>query len=544
MTGEPKGEPKMLLSEIPSNELKGKKVLLRTNFDLPLDATKSILDPAKIKDYSRIKDCLPTLEYLLQRGAKVIMLAGWMGRPDGEDAELSMAPAALRLQQLLEEDKALKHPVLLAPNCLDGSKPRSVYKNQAEVINAANAIAEGQVLVLENVRFDAEANANDAKFAEFIASLAGPNALYVNEAEAQNHRPEATVATVPIIVAQNGGNAVLGFNYAEVAKYLGGLSQKLSDPARGKFSFFLTGKKIETTPGITSKITVAFALLEKMKKADVLVVQGAVAYTFLVAQEFIESIRANSQAAETIIANYNAKIKQETKAIKNDGAPNASERAADAQKKLETEKSNELKNLFGITDEKIKALVGGSYIDWKQTGEQTYFAAKVFFKAEEKQVETIVALDHAITDKFPDKSGMLPTEAQIKLFGNPTGIPQGWLGVAPGPKTAKLIADKTQDSELLIMAGPLCIEEPRVEQLSQANKIVFEGIRIAKEKGGITVGAGGDTAAAIRQNKGENAFTLISNAGGATLELIEKGTSVGLDAVQKASEIWKQKNAQ
>ncbi len=242
-------------------------------------------------------------------------------------------------------------------------------------------------------------------------------------------------------------------------------------------------------------------------------------------------------------AYYNAKIKQETKAIKNDGAPNASERAADAQKKLDAEKSGELKKLFGITDEKIKALVGGSYIDWKQTGEQTYFAAKVFFKAQEREVETIIALDNAITDKFPDKSGMLPIEAQIKIFENPTGIPQGWLGVAPGPKTAKLIAEKVKDSQLLIMAGPLCIEEPRVEQLSQANRIVFEGIRIAKEKGGITVGAGGDTAAAIRQNKGENSFTLISNAGGATLELIEKGTSVGLDAVQKASEIWKQKHA-
>ena len=82
--------------------LKGKKVFLRCSFDVPLDSGKELLDPKRVRDDSRIKDALPTISYLIQNNAKIILGAGWLGRPKGEDPELSMAPVALRLQELLK----------------------------------------------------------------------------------------------------------------------------------------------------------------------------------------------------------------------------------------------------------------------------------------------------------------------------------------------------------------------------------------------------------------------------------------------------------
>ena len=224
-------------------DVKNKTVFVRASFDVPLDSSKILLDPKRVRDDSRIKDAVPTLTYLIKNNAKIILEPGWLGRPKGEDAELSMAPVALRLQEILKEEKLLKHPVLLTPNCLDGSRPRSVYKNKEEAIKDISRVKEGQIILLENVRFDAEANANDQKFAEFIASLAGKNAVYVNEAEAQNHRPEATITSVPKCICKNGGKAVFGFKLAEVINYLGDISKHLEKKERGTFIFFLCGKK-------------------------------------------------------------------------------------------------------------------------------------------------------------------------------------------------------------------------------------------------------------------------------------------------------------
>src|SRR3989338_5321342 len=216
-----------------------------------------------------------------------------------------MAPVALRLQELLREQDLLKHNVLLTPNCLDGSKPRSVYKNKDEVAMDVSKLKDGQIIVLENVRYDPEANANDLEFAKFIASLAGKNAVYVNEAEAQNHRPEATITSVPHYIAQQGGKAVFGLKVADVIKYLGGISKLLEKKGRGPFIFFLSGKKIETQVGITSKISVTHSLLDKMQKGDFLVVQGAVTYTFLIAKEYLDVIDRKMDSIEKTIDTYN-----------------------------------------------------------------------------------------------------------------------------------------------------------------------------------------------------------------------------------------------
>ena len=135
-------------------DVKNKVVFVRASFDVPLDSTKDLLDPKRIRDDSRIKDVMPTLSYLINQKCKIILAGGWLGRPKGEDPDLSMAPVALRLQELLKAEGSLRHPVLLTPNSLDGSKPRSVYKNKDEVKRDVSKLKESQVILLENVRYD------------------------------------------------------------------------------------------------------------------------------------------------------------------------------------------------------------------------------------------------------------------------------------------------------------------------------------------------------------------------------------------------------
>ncbi len=509
-------------------DVKGKKVFLRCSFDVPIDSTKGLLDPKRVRDDSRIKDAIPTLSYLIKNNAKIILEGGWLGRPKGEDPELGMAPVALRLQELLKEEKLLKHNVLLTPNSLNGSKPRSVYKNKNEVEKDVAGLKEGQVIILENVRYDTEANADNQEFAKFMASLAGKNSVYVNEAEAQNHRPEATITSVPLYIAKNGGKAVFGFKYEQVIKYIGNISKLLGQKNRGPFIFFLSGKKIETQIGITSKISVTNSLLDKMKKGDILFVQGAVTYTFLLAEEYLDVIEKNIKEIQKVIDNYNKKIKRETSKIKD------SQAALDRQELLQKEKSEKIKEIIGMTDNEIKYLIGNSFVEWKEIGEQIIFAAQVYFKAMARGVVLITNTDHIITNQYPDKYGSLPKEAELKLFNSANGIPEGWLGIAPGPKSMEVICKNVKSAYLLILAGPICIEDSRLEDFSGTNKKLIQATREAKNNGAVTIGAGGDTAAMIKACDGEGAFTIISNAGGATLELIEKdGKSPGITAVEE-----------
>ena len=509
-------------------DVKNKTVFVRASYDVPLDSTKSLMDPKRVRDDSRIKDSIPTLSYLIKNNAKIILEPGWLGRPKGEDQDLSMAPVALRLQELLKEEGILKHPVLFTPNCLNGSKPRSVYRNKDEVVKDVSKLKEGQVILLENVRYDLEANANDENFAKFMASLAGKNAVYVNEAEAQNHRPEATITSVPNYIAQQGGKAVFGIKLADVIKYLGGISKLLEKKERGPFIFFLSGKKIETQIGITSKISVTNALLNKMKEGDVIIVQGAVTYTFLIAQEYLDVIGEKNDELKNIIDEYNKKINNQTKSEKD------ASKAAQIQESIQKEKSDKIKEIIGLTDSEIKYLIGNSFVEWKEIGDQVVLAAKVYMKAKSEKVVVLTNIDHAITNKFPDKFGNLPKDAELKMFESAVGIPEGWLGVAPGAKSVDIICKNVKSAYMLIMAGPLSIEEPRVEKFSKANKKLFDAIRQAKNKGAVTIAAGGDTAAVVKAYNGEDAITVVSNAGGATLELIEKsGKLPGTEAVEK-----------
>ena len=491
------------LPSIEDVELTNKTVLLRTGYDVPLDSDKDILDPKRVKDDSRIQETIPTLVHILKQNTKVILAAGWVGRPKGEDPELTMAPVALRLQEILKEKGLLKHPVLMAPNCLDGSDPRSVWNNKEEVKKIVSELKDGQVVVLENVRYDPEANDDDQKFAKFIASLAGENAVYVNEAEPQNHRPEATVVSVPKFIAKNNGKCCFGFKYSEVVKHMAEISHELEKKEKGSFVFFLAGKKIETRIGITSKISVTDNFLDKMKKGDVIVVLGGVTYTFLIANNYIDVIQ---------------------------------DKLEDLNKLLEDENVNEkIKKLIGITDDDAKKLIGNSFAEWDQLGEQIIIAAKLILKVRKENVKILLPLDHTITNKAPDRYGDLPEDADIKVYDKAIGINKEWFAVAPGPKTLKLVCDEVKKSSMVLLAGPISIEDERLEKYSKSHKKLLAAIKKAKNNGAITIAAGGDTAAMVKELKGVKDFTVISSAGGATLELMESGTSKAIDAIKSIS---------
>jgi len=408
---------------------------------------------------------------------------------------------------------------------LKTKKPRSVYKNQEEVKKIVDNLKEGQVVVLENVRYDPEANANDKDFAAVMASLAE---VYVNEAETQSHRPEATIVTTPILIAKNGGEVVYGLKYVEILKKIGDLSKTLESKDRGSFVFGLCGKKIESDPGITSKITVALSLIDKMRKGDSILTGGGVTYTFLLGKHYAKQIEKNEEKVKEIVKKYNDKILKEAKTIKN------KKESAKKTEKIQKQKSDELKELLSITDDSIKKVIGESYIRWGQEGEQIVFAYNVIQKAKEKDVQVLTSLDHTITDEFPNKSGSLPNNAEIKIHGEPLNIPKGWLGVGEGSKTLKKFRDVISNASIYLQSGPFSIEDQRVEDISKTDKMTFAGAKTCKDNGGITIGAGGDTVARINTRKAENAFSVITSAGGATLQLIETGTSKGKKAVEES----------
>ncbi len=222
-------------------DVKGRRVLVRVDFNVPLDEAQAITDD------TRIRAAIPTIEYLVGEGARVILMSH-LGRPKGErKAEFSLKPAAERLGALLSAK------VSFVDECV-GSK----------AAEAVGALGEGEILLLENVRFHAEETQNDADFAK---QLAAHGDVYVNDAFGTAHRAHASTAGV----ADHIGECGMGFLMERELKYL---REELEDPAR-PFLVILGGAKV------SGKIDVITALLEK---ADSFIIGGAMANTFLKAQ--------------------------------------------------------------------------------------------------------------------------------------------------------------------------------------------------------------------------------------------------------------------
>jgi len=224
-------------------KVSGKRVIVRVDFNVPQDKKTGA-----ITDDKRIKGALPTISYLVKNNAKVILVSH-LGRPkNGPEAIFSMKPAADRLAELLGQ------PVILASDVIgDDAKAK------------AAALKDGEILMLENVRFHKEETKNDPAFAAQLASLAD---LYVNDAFGTAHRAHASTAGLANFLPSASGYLI--------AKELDVMGKALSEPAR-PFVAILGGAKVSDKIGVIDNL---------IEKADAIIIGGGMAYTFFAAQGY------------------------------------------------------------------------------------------------------------------------------------------------------------------------------------------------------------------------------------------------------------------
>ena len=231
---------KMTVSDI---AVGGKKVLVRVDFNVPLDEKTG-----EITDDTRIRATLPTIQYLIERGARVILISH-LGRPEGKVVnELRMAVVAQRLSQILGQQ------VGVATNCIG-----------PEVRKSIKALRSGHVLLLENLRFHSDEETGSAAFAQALARLGD---IFVNDAFGTSHRAHASIAGIA-----NYLPAVAGLLLEEEIKTLGGI---LENPARS-FACLIGGAKVSDKVGLLENI---------MSKVNYLLIGGSMAATFLKAKSY------------------------------------------------------------------------------------------------------------------------------------------------------------------------------------------------------------------------------------------------------------------
>lgn len=231
---------KLSIKDLP---LKDKRLFVRVDFNVPLS------DEGRVTDDTRIRETLPTIEYALRNRAKVI-LASHLGRPKGKpNSRMSLKPVAERLRMLLDN--------VLESDCNVGFSPDCVGIEAEEL---STRLESGQTLLLENLRFHPEEEANDDTFARSLAKLAD---FYVNDAFGSAHRAHASTAGITKFV----GKSAAGFLMQKEIDYM---SSVLQDPKR-PFIAVIGGAKVSDKIGVIKNL---------LGKVDALLIGGAMAYTF------------------------------------------------------------------------------------------------------------------------------------------------------------------------------------------------------------------------------------------------------------------------
>ena len=381
-------------------DIAGKRVLVRVDFNVPLK-------DGFVSDDTRIRAALPTIEYLRERGCRVILMSH-LGRPkDAPDPAFTLDPVAARLGQLL------------------GIPVRKVNELSGPGVESAVAsMHAGDVLLLENSRFDAREKKNDPSL---VAELAGLGDVFVNDAFSAAHRAHATTAGLAAVMPSCAG--------FQMEKELEALDSLLTAPKR-PFVVILGGAKV------TDKVKVISRFLDL---ADVLMIGGAMSLTLLKAKGL--SVGASK--------------------VEDEGLPAAAEALA---------------------------------------------------KAETSKCQLVLPQDFIVADAFA-------LDAATKVVSAET-IPEGWMGLDIGPKTAADFAAKISTAGEVFWNGPMGVFE--MEPFAGGTRAVAEAMAMSP---GVTVLGGGDSVAAINKFGLAEKIDHISMGGGASLEFIEGADLPGVVAL-------------
>ena len=381
--------------------VKGKRVFVRVDFNVPMAE-------GKITDETRIRAAIPTIEALVNAGAKVI-LASHLGRPKGEvNEDMRLTAVGERLSQLMY--RTVKE--------LDESIGEAVEKAVAEM-------QDGDIVLLENVRFHKGEEKNDEELSKAFAKLAD---VYVNDAFGAAHRAHASTEGITKFV----DTAVSGYL---MQKELDVLGKALSNPER-PFTAIIGGAKVKDKIGVIENL---------LEKVDHLIIGGGLSYTFTKAQGYSVG-----------------------------------------------------KSL--LEEDKIELARG--FIE----------------KAKEKGVQLHMPVDAVVANEFSKDA-----ETQVVDIQN---IPEDWMGLDIGPKTAEKYAEIIKNSKLIIWNGPMGVFE--MDKFANGTKAVANAMA---ETEGYTVIGGGDSAAAVEKFGVADKMDHISTGGGASLELMEGKELPGIVAL-------------